>query len=199
VYQIDDIMRVSSEFFAATTKPGPTSISAYAGQYNFAGAVVTIQEAANGLRYIQAGNPVHSLVAGADGRFISATLPGSTIEFRRDDSGAVDAMYLAFPQGMIHGPRVEGPAPDPATLRSLAGTYYINDAVSVTVALRSDGVLTYRATPDLVDSILLPARGLHFAFRDNPWVSAVFHRDAAGGVSHIVIYAADTSVVARRR
>jgi hypothetical protein len=198
VYQIDDIMRVSAEFFAPAAKV-PAAAASLAGQYNFGGMIVTIQATPAGLQYIQPGAPVHLLVAGAEGQFTSPTIPGGTLEFRRDANGALDALYLKLQQGVAHGPRVEGAPPDAATLRSLVGTYYINDAVSVTVALRGDGVLTYRATPDPVDWVLIPARGLHFAFQGNAVVSTVFHRDASGRITHMVVSAADTTVVATRR
>ena len=197
VYQLDDVMRVSAEFFApAARAPAAASL---AGQYNFGGMIVTIQSTPAGLQYIQPGAPVHALVAGAEGQFTSPTIPGGMLEFRRDANGALDALYLKVQQTVVHGPRVEGAPPDAATLRSLVGTYYITDAVSVTVALRGDGVLTYRATPDPVDSILIPARGLHFAFQGNAFVSTVFHRDSAGRVTHMVVAVADTTIVATKR
>jgi hypothetical protein len=196
VYQIDDIMRVSAGFFARTT--ARAGDATFVGEYNLGGAIVKIQPGAAGLQYIQAGNPVHTLVSAGERRFTSPTIPGVTIEFRLDDAGEVDALYLLLPQAVVHGARIDGPAPDASTLALLAGTYDLSPTVAATVTFR-DGKLIYRATGDAKDYTLTPARGLHFAFEGNALASIRFHRDANRQVSHVVIYAADASFVGTRR
>ena len=196
VYQIDDIMRVSAEFFSPVTSRSGDAL--FVGEYNLGGAMVRIQSSPAGLQYIQAGNPVHTLVPAGGRRYTSATIPGATVEFRLDDAGDVDSLYLLMPQAVVHAARVDGPAPDAATLALLAGTYDLTPIVAAAVSVR-DGKLIYRATGDPKDSVLLPARGLHFAFEGNALVSIRFHRSANRQISHFVIYVADASVVGTRR
>jgi hypothetical protein len=196
VYQVDDIMRVSAGFFSpAATRSGD---ALYVGEYNLGGAMVKIQSSPAGLQYIQAGNPVHTLVSSGGRRYTSPTIPGSTLEFRLDDGGEVDSLYLLLPQAVVHGARVDGPAPDAATLALLAGTYDLTPTVAAAVSLR-DGRLIYRVTGDPKDYVLAPARGLHFAFEGTALFSIRFYRSANKQVSHFVLYAADSSVVGTRR
>jgi hypothetical protein len=91
---------------------------------------------------------VHTLVSSGERRFSSPTLPGATFEFREDEAGEVDALYLTLPQAVVvHAVRIEGPVPDPATLALIAGTYDFTPTVSATLSLRN-GKLIYRATGD---------------------------------------------------
>ena len=196
VYQIDDMMRVSAGFFSRVTSP--SGDAQFVGEYNLGGAVVKIQSSPMGLQYIQAGNPVHTLVSSGERRYTSATIPGASLEFRLDDAGDVDALYLILPQAVVHGARVDGPAPDAATLALLAGTYDLTPTVSAAVSVRG-GKLIYRVTGDPKDYGLLPARGLHFAFEGNALVSIRFYRSANKQISHFVLYAGDASVVGTRR
>ncbi len=196
VYQMDDIMRVSAEFFSPVTlRSGDAQ---FVGEYNLGGAMVKIQSSPAGLQYIQAGNPVHTLVSSGGRRYTSATIPGVTLEFRLDDAGDVDALYLILPQAVVHGARVDGPPPDAATLALLAGTYDLTPTVSVAISVR-DGRLIYRATGDPKDYGLMPARGLHFAFEGNALVSIRFHWSANKQISHFVLYPGDASIVGTRR
>jgi len=196
VYQIDDIMRVSAGFFARSSTP--TGDAKFVGEYNLGGAIAKIQPSGGGLQYIQAGNPVHTLVSSGERRFTSPTIPGATLEFRLDDAGDVDSLYLLLPQAVVHGVRVEGAAPDAATLALVAGTYDLTPTISATVWLR-DGKLVYRATGDPKDSNLMPARGLHFAFDGNALVSIRFFAGANKQISHFVIYPGDATIVGTRR
>jgi hypothetical protein len=196
VYQIDDIVRVSAGFFSrSTSRSGDAQ---FVGEYNFGGAMVKIQPSPAGLQYVQAGNPVHTLVSSGERRYTSSTIPGATLEFRLDDAGDVDALYLILPQAVVHGVRVEGPAPDAAMLALIAGTYDLTPTVSATVSMR-DGKLIYRVTGDPRDYGLMPARGLHFEFEGNANFSIRFHRSANKQISHFVLYAGDASVVGTRR
>jgi hypothetical protein len=196
VYQIDDIMRVSAEFFSRTTSR--SGDAQFVGEYNLGGAIVKIQSSAAGLQYIQAGNPVHRLVSAGERRFTSPTIPGATLEFRLDEAGSVDTLYLTLAQTVVHGVRIEGAPPDKATLALLAGTYDLSPAVSATISLR-DGKLIYFATGDLKEFSLTPARGLHFAFDGNALVSITFQVGPNKQVSHFVIYPGDVSFVGTRR
>jgi hypothetical protein len=196
VYQLDDIMRVSAGFFSrATPRSGEAR---FAGEYNLGGAIVRIQSSAAGLQYIHPGNPVHTLVSSGERRFTSATIPGATVEFRLDDAGDIDALYLILPQAVVHGARIEGPAPDAATLASCVGTYELTPAIAATISLR-EGKLVYRVTGDPKDYPLTPARGLHFAFDGNALASIRFHFGPNKQISHFVLYAADGSIVGSRR
>lgn len=183
---------------AAPTAAAPAGEAKLVGEYNLGGATVMIQQSPKGLQYIQAGNPVHTLVPAGERRYTSPTIPGATIEFRLDDEGQVDALYVLLPQVVVHAARVEGPPPNPETLALLAGTYDLTPVVSATVSLR-DGKLIYRATGDPKDSPLTPARGLHFAFDGNALVSVTFHRGPTKQISHFVLYVGDASVVGTRR
>jgi hypothetical protein len=176
----------------------PAGEAQFVGEYNLGGATVMIQQSPKGLQYIQAGNPVHTLVPAGERRYTSATIPGATIEFRLDDAGEVDALYLLLPQAVVHAARVDGPPPDAATLALLAGTYDLTPVVAATVSLR-DGKLIYRVTGDAKDYPLTPARGLHFAFDGNALFSIRFHRGPTKQISHFVLYAGDASVVGTRK
>jgi hypothetical protein len=197
VYQIDDVMRVSAGFFSRPA-PSRSGDALFVGEYNLGGAIVKIQSSTAGLQYIQAGNPVHTLVSSGERRYTSPTIPGTTIEFRLDDAGDVDALYLLLPQAVVHGARIEGAAPDAATLALLAGTYDLTPVVAASITIR-DGRLIYRVTGDPKDYPLTPARGLHFAFDGNALVSIRFHRGANKQISHFVLYAANESIVGTRR
>ena len=172
--------------------------AAFTGEYNMGGAIVKIQSSPAGLQWIQAGNPVHTLVSAGGRKYTSATIPGASLEFRLDDANEVDALYLSMPQVVVHGVRIEGPAPDAATLADLAGTYDLTPVIAATVSVRA-GALIYRVTNDPKDYVLLPARGLHFAFDGLAPVSLRFHRSANGPASHFVLYGGDTTIVGMRR
>ncbi len=172
--------------------------AAFIGEYNLGGAIARVQSSPAGLQLIQAGNPVHMLVSVGGRKYTSPTMPGVSLEFRLDDANEVDALYLSMPQVVAHGVRIEGPAPDAATLGELAGTYDLTPIVAATVSMR-DGKLIYRVTNDPKDYPLMPARGLHFAFEGLALVSIKFHRSVNGPTSHFVLYAADTSIVGMRR
>jgi hypothetical protein len=189
------LLRQASGVAPSTLQSGE---EAFVGDYNLGGAMVRIQRSAQGLQYIQAGNPVHTLVPAGGRKYTSPTIPGASLEFRVDDAGDVDSLYLMFQQTVVHGVRTDGPAPDAATLALLAGTYDLAPTVSALISVR-DGRLIYRATGDLKDSVLVPARGLHFAFEGNALVSIRFHLDSSKRVSHFVIYPGDMSIVGTRR
>ena len=125
-------------------------------------------------------------------------MPGVSLEFRLDDANKVDALYLSMPQVVVHGVRIEGSAPDAATLGELAGNYDLTPIVAATVSVR-DGKLIYRVTNDPRDYVLMPARDLHFAFEGTALASIKFHRSADGPASHFVLYAGDTNIVGMRR
>ena len=176
----------------------PTGDAAFIGEYNLGGAIARVQSSPAGLQLIQAGNPVHTLVSVGGRRYTSSTMPGVSLEFRLDDANEVDALYLSMPQVVVHGVRIEGSAPDAATLGELAGTYDLSPVVAATISVR-DGKLIYRLTNDPKDYVLTPARGLHFAFDGLAVVSIRFHRSANGPTSHFVLYPGDTSIVGMRR
>jgi hypothetical protein len=118
-----------------------------------------------------------------------------------DQSHLFPLMFLSDPDGDITAltvplePSVEplrfgrlpdARAQDPEVLRRLCGTYAMGP-IEVVAALRGDHVLTV-TTPGVPPFELQPSgRGLRFAVRGQPGVTAEFELDDTGAVARLVV------------
>ncbi len=149
------------------------------GDYDFGAAVANVSVNADGaLTSLIAGQQPYELEPTGDLHFNVKGLPGFYSEFHRDASGAVVEMVTHMPTGSVTGQRRSGEKLESAALRSFVGSYN-SGALTVTVAFRGDGVLTYFVPGQPLYELRF-TRGLRFAIAGIVGFSLEFRRD--GGV-----------------
>jgi hypothetical protein len=166
--------------------PNRALYESVAGDYDFGAIVDSVSVSPDGaLMSLLPGQPQYELDPTGDLQFNVKGAPGFSAEFRRDAAGKVTELVSHQPAATFVGERRTGEKLDRAVLQSLAGEYTVG-AMTVTVAVRADGVLTYFVPGQPLYELRF-THGLNFVMAGILGVSIEFRR-AGGGVVGLVVH-----------
>jgi hypothetical protein len=170
-----------------------------AGEYDFGAIVDSISVSPDGaLMSLLPGQPQYELEPTGDLQFTVKGAPGFSAEFRRDSDGKVTELISHQPAATFIGERRSAEKLDPAVMKSLTGDYSVG-ALTVSVAGRADGVLTYFVPGQPLYELRF-THGLRFVIAGVLGVSLEFRRGATGGVIGLAVHqqSGDTYLPRRR-
>ena len=165
--------------------PNRALFESLAGEYDFGAVVDSVTVNADGaLMSLLPGQPQYELELTGDLQFNVKGAPGYSAEFHRGANGPVDELVSHQPAGSITGQRRSGEKIDGKILKSLAGDYYAG-ALTVSVAARPDGVLTYFVPGQPLYELRF-THDLHFVIAGVLGVSIEFRRGGNGEITGVV-------------